>query len=243
MFCSPERYVQGKDATKQLGSQMKAIGLEGPALLVAPATVRPFLEDSWKASLGASGIDHSVHDFKGECTEEEIATVVEEASRRKCKVIVGAGGGKAIDTAKAAANHLNIPVVSCPTVASTDAPCSALSVIYNTDGSFNKYMFMPRHPVLVLVDTAVIARAPKRALVGGLGDALATWYEARTVKEACKANFLQGKPTLTGTALAKICCDILLEDGPAAAHAVDCQVCTPALERVVEGMASKFYVC
>ena len=96
------------------------------------------------------------------------------------------------------------------------------------------YRFYTRHPALVLVDTTVIAQAPKRQLVAGLGDALATWFEARTVLQSHVNNQLGGKPTTSGTALAKLCHDILLADGPAACAAVDAGVATPALERIVE---------
>lgn len=84
------------------------------------------------------------------------------------------------------------------------------------------------------IDTGLVCKAPKRLLVGGLGDALATWFEARTVREACSNNFLGGKPTLTGTALAELCYNTLLSDGAAAVRAVEAQVVTPALERIVE---------
>jgi glycerol dehydrogenase len=132
------------------------------------------------------------------------------------------------------ADALGLPAVITPTLASTDSPCSALSVIYTPQGGVEGCRFYNRHPLLVLVDTEVVARAPKRQLVGGLGDALATWFEARTVRESCRHNVVGGLPTTTGTALAKLCCEILLADGPAACAAVEARATTPALERVVE---------
>ena len=80
------------------------------------------------------------------------------ARRHKAQVIVGAGGGNVLDTARAAAEGLNLPVVNCPTVASSDAPCSALSVIYTEEGVFQEYRFYRKNPDLVLVDTQVIAQ-------------------------------------------------------------------------------------
>ncbi|NQU37232.1 MAG: glycerol dehydrogenase, partial [Actinobacteria bacterium] len=149
-------------------------------------------------------------------------------------VVVGAGGGKTLDTARAIAANLGIPVVNCPTLASTDAPCSALSVVYTADGRVEDYLFYPRNPELVLVDTTVIANAPRRFLVSGMGDALATWFEARTVIHAHKSNQVHGGTTITAEALAQLCYQTLIADGATAAGDVEVHAVTPALERVVE---------
>ena len=50
--------------------------------------------------------------------------------------VVGVGGGKILDTSKAVAYENNIPVAIVPTLASTDAPCSALAVVYSDEGVF-----------------------------------------------------------------------------------------------------------
>lgn len=235
VFCSPERYVQGRDATEQLGDEMKKLGIVGPVAIVAGPSAKRILADAWARTLGSSGYEYHVFTFHGECTDSEIDTIAEESKRLGCKVVIGAGGGKVIDTSRAVADLLDAPAINCPTAASSDAPCSALSVVYNENGSVKRYLFFKRHPLLVLVDTSVIARSPKRLLVSGLGDALATWYEARTVQETgCKCNFLGGRPTLAGTALAKLCKDTLLADGPAAVEAMTTKSVTPAFERVVE---------
>jgi glycerol dehydrogenase len=67
-----------------------------------------------------------------------------------------------------------------------------------------------------------------------MGDALATWFEAKTVMEAKKANQVGGSTTISAAALAKLCYETLLEDGLAALNAVRSQSVTPALERLVE---------
>jgi glycerol dehydrogenase len=179
-------------------------------------------------------MEHAVQPFGGECTTREVATIVDAAQTLEARVIVGAGGGKVLDAARATAAELDLPVVNCPTTASSDAPCSALSVLYTDDGEFDRYLFYRRNPDLVLVDTSVVARAPLRLLVAGMGDALATWFEARTVIEAHRTNQLHGATTMAAGALARLCFDTLVAEGPAACEAVRQGVVTPALERLVE---------
>lgn len=234
VFGAPGRYVQGRDATAALGAEMARLGLTGPALIVTSPAPRRLLESVWQQSLGAAGIAYALHAFGGECSQAEIDTVVAAARGEAATVVVGAGGGKVLDTARAAAAALDLPVVNCPTTASSDAPCSALSVVYTEDGAFDRYLFYRRNPDLVLVDTTAVARAPARLLVAGMGDALATWFEARTVIEARRPNQLHGATTATAGALARLCYEILLADGPAAVRAVTTGAVTPALERLVE---------
>lgn len=234
VFASPGRYVQGPGATHELGRELKRLGLSGPVLIVAGGTARRELEPIWRSVLPAEGIEPEVVAFAGECSLEEIGRLVRLGRDGGHGAVIGAGGGKVADTARAVADELGLPAIVTPTLASTDAPCSALSVIYSPAGGVVGFRFYNRHPLLVLVDTEVVARAPKRHLVGGLGDALATWFEARTVRESCRHNVAGGLPTTTGTALARLCCEILLADGPAACAAVEAGVPTPALERVVE---------
>ena len=233
-FCAPSRYVQGRNATQQLGAEMQKIGLSGPVFIIAGTHAAELLAADWKRSFDEAGFRFEVFKFGGECSGNEIRRCKDAASKFGAKTIVGAGGGKVLDTARAVAAELNAGIVNCPTLASSDAPCSALSVVYTEEGQFSEYKFYPRNPDLVLVDSSIVAKGPARLLVAGMGDALATWFEARTVVEAKKKNQVGGATTLSGEALASLCYDTLLEDGVAALHAVRNQVVTPALERLIE---------
>jgi glycerol dehydrogenase len=213
---------------------MRKIGLDGRAFIIASKTARKELEGIWRESFSMHGVSHEVLTFSGECSRDEIARCRHEASRFGANSIVGVGGGKVLDAARAVAHELNIPVVTCPTVAASDAPCSAVSVVYSEDGVFEKVLTFPRNPALVLVDSSVIARAPVRYLVSGMGDALATWFEAETAARAHKRNVVGGKATIAALNLANLCYRTLLADGLAAVQAVKHQAITPALERVIE---------
>ena len=105
-----------------------------------------------------------------------------------CDLVIGIGGGKTLDTAKAVAFYKKVPVLICPTIASTDAPCSALSVIYTDAGVFEEYLFLPANPNMVLMDTDIISQSPVRLTVSGMGDALATYFEARACQISGAAN-------------------------------------------------------
>ncbi len=234
VFCSPSRYTQGKNATAALGAEMTGLGLSGPALIVSSRSPIRLLSETWNSTLAEAGIAYSVHEFGGECSLAEIERIKQVAQQQKSQVIIGAGGGKVLDAARAVAADLNLPIVNCPTVASSDSPCSALSVIYSDEGIVQGCRFHRKNADLVLVDTQIIAQSPPRLLVAGMGDALATWFEAKTCFDGGIKNLRGGLSTQSALALAKLCYRTLLADGADALRSVQTQVVTPALERLVE---------
>jgi glycerol dehydrogenase len=227
----PGRYVQGPAATQHLGEE--AAKLAPKALLLAD----PFVDDTILPELmpviEASIKVHRLR-FAGECSDEEIERLVALGDEQKAGVVIGMGGGKTLDTAKAVAHFAKIPVIIVPTLASTDAPCSALSVIYTPQGEFKRYLVLPKNPDVVLVDTTIIAQAPVRFLVSGMGDALATWFEAHSCQQAYRSNMTGRVGSMTAYSLAELCYQTLLTYGEAAKAACQAKVTSPALEHVVE---------
>lgn len=225
----PGRYVQGAGALDLLGEEAARLGRK-PLALVDRA-VADLLGDALR---GKDGAPFEQEAFGGECSEPEIARLEAVAKRKGSDLIIGIGGGKALDTAKALAHALGRPVIIVPTLASTDAPCSALSVIYTPEGAFHRYLFLPQNPQVVLVDSAMIAHAPARFLVAGMGDALSTWFEAEDCRVKGAGN-MTGRPGgAAAHALARLCYDTLLEYGEQALRACERKVVTPALERIIE---------
>ena len=172
--------------------------------------------------------------FGGECTRAEIYRLVNECRRLKIDVIVGIGGGKVLDTAKATGHYTHLPVVVAPTSASSDAPCSAAAIIYHEDGTLEERKVLRRNPDTVIVDTAIIAKAPARLFAAGLGDALATYYEMHECESADTANFFGHKVTLAASAIACQCRDTVLAEGRLAYRAVRDGLLTRAVEDVTE---------
>ncbi len=224
----PSRYVQGAGALALLPEEARRLG--DTALAVVDPMVLPALGAVAQQGTIVIALDR----FGGECSDEEIARLTAHARDLDANVIIGAGGGKALDTAKAVAHALGLPVAVVPTLASTDAPCSALSVIYTAEGAFKRYLVLPRNPDLVLVDSEIIVQAPVRFLVSGMGDALSTRFEAEDC-QASGAGNMTGRPGgMTAQGLARLCYDTLLADGTAARRDCAARTVTPALERVIE---------
>lgn len=232
VLISPLKYLQGNNELSNLGTYVRGFGHN--ALLVASKDdeerVRQQLDEAEKKE--NFNLIHG--DFKEECTKKEIERLRRKSAENDCDVIVGLGGGKALDTAKAVAHFEDKPVIIVPTIASSDAPCSSLAVVYTENGEFEEYLFFKKNPDLVLVDTGIIAKAPSRFLIAGMGDALSTYLEARACREANANNIPGGKSTLAALAVAELCYETLLSDSLKALAACDNNVVTPALENIIE---------
>jgi glycerol dehydrogenase len=232
IMISPSRYIQGEGELNSLRNYAGEFGKK--ALLVASRSGRERFKTELEAPERIYSLEMIVGDFMGECTKSEIERLRRMAVDNDCAVIIGLGGGKAIDTAKAVSFYTSKPVIIVPTIASTDAPTSKLSIIYNADGTFEEYFHLNKNPDLVLVDTGVIARAPVRFLVAGMGDALATYFEARSCLQSNADNMSGGKSTKAAYAIATVCFETLMADSLEAKAACAADMVTPALENIVE---------
>ncbi len=230
ILISPSRYVQGEGELGNLGGFVKPFGKK--ALLVAHKDDQARVQKLLDAAIKSEPFEIVYGQFKGECSMKEIER--QRALSKDCDVIIGLGGGKALDTAKAASHFENKPVIVVPTIASTDAPCSSLAVIYTEESVFEQYMFFKKNPDLVLVDVGIIASAPARFLVAGMGDALSTWFEARSCARSNANNIPGGKSTMAALAIAELCYKTLLEDSLKAKAACEAKAVTKALENIVE---------
>lgn len=213
---------------------MEILGLGGPALIVTSPQPRRLLEATWQTAFNEAHMGFQVHLFAGECTDAEVNAIASAVRAAGSATIIGAGGGKTLDAARAAAADLQLPFVACPTIASTDAPCSAVAIIYDASGVFVRARILPRNPALVLVDTQIIAQAPVRTLIAGMGDALSTMFEAKACVRSGALNVRGGSCTLAAMAMAELCYRTLLADGAQALADARANRVTPALERIIE---------
>lgn len=232
IFISPSKYVQGPGEMKHLGDYAEKLGTKALVLISESGFKRigAELEESFVESKCSIILDF----FNGECSKNEVDRLLGIAQNKECNLIIGIGGGKILDTAKAVAYYLDVPVAICPTIASTDAPCSALSVLYTDEGVFDSYLFLKANPNLVLMDTAIITKSPARLTVSGMGDALATYFEARACLASNAGTCAGGTSTMAAMALAELCYNTLLDEGLKAKLSLESGACTKAVEKIIE---------
>lgn len=232
IFQSPSKYVQGPGEMNNIGAYAAQFGGKALCLISAGGLKRQGAQI--EKSFQNAGCGLVFENFNGECCHSEINRILAIVQENGCDVVIGVGGGKIFDTAKAVSFYAKLPVMICPTIASTDAPCSALSVIYTEEGTFLEYLPLPANPNLVMMDTAIIAASPVRLTVSGMGDAMATYFEARACAASGGTTTAGGKVGLAALGIAKLCYDTLISEGVKAKTALEARACTKAVERVIE---------
>lgn len=232
VFLSPGKFVIGKDELYHLGEHIRQFGSN--ALLLAHKDDSDRVQNILDETCAKYQVKIVNGAFEGECTYKEVERIKEMHKKQNYDCIIGLGGGKAIDTAKCLADQCNLPMLSVPTIVSTDAPCSSMAVIYDENHRYVENYYTKRSPAVVLIDSQIIANAPERFLVAGIGDAYATYFEAEACMRVNATNYGQGKSTLAAFELAKLCYKTLLENAEMALIACREHVVTPALENVIE---------
>lgn len=218
-----------------LGAVVAPYG-ERPIVVTDPV-VHDLLGERLIAILSAAGLEPEVRLLTGEITAA--ATDAIAASTRGlggAGVVVGVGGGKSLDAAKAVSLQLGLPVVTVPTIASNDSPTSSAIAIYDDDHRLVSVGAMPANPHTVLVDTELVANAPVRFLRAGIGDAVAKKFEAAACSAGTGVTTLGTRPLLIGSAIADACYTTIRQHGPAGLASCERGEVDASLEALVEAV-------
>ncbi len=171
---APAKVLRGSQVLEQAGEVLAALGSR-PLLVGGDRTLaltqprlQPVLEH----------LQFKIASYGSNCSEASLAYLRQAATAHQADLIIGVGGGKALDAAKLLAYQQQLPVVTIPTSAATCAAWTALSNVYSDQGAFLYDVSLARCPDLLLLDYSLIQTAPQRTMVAGIGDALAKWYEA-----------------------------------------------------------------
>lgn len=230
-------YLQGPGLLNEIEKYVSLFGHKHVYL------IDNFFYEEWNQKLAAmyetSESEFCSYVYEGEVSHSNIDIFRKQTIDDEVEVVVAIGGGKTIDVAKMIAADRDCALVVCPTIASTDAPTSAMSILYSDEGKMNEVVLHKKNPELVLVDSKIIINAPVRFLVAGMGDALSTYFEGVSNTQTAHENYVWCDKktflsTISGQAVARACYDTLLRDGMQAKIACEKHLLTPALENVIE---------
>jgi len=164
-----QAWEESSEAIARLGKRPLVVG--GDRTL---ATLTPKLQ----FVLEQQQLSYSLASYSPDCSEASLTLLREAVASHQADLIIGIGGGKALDTSKLLAYQCRLPIVTVPTSAATCAAWTALSNVYTEVGAFLYDVALDRCPDLLVLDYSLIQTAPQRTLVAGIGDAIAKWYEA-----------------------------------------------------------------
>lgn len=204
---APAEYYCESGILSESGNIISRFGQR--AYIIAGRTAYSVVGDKLTKALDGRYISHSLGFLEGYPTYDKVVTLTGRAYEENADVIIGIGGGKVCDTAKAVANARNIPVVMIPTVAATCACWAARSILYDPQGSFDRALWNENNPNVIIADTDILMAAPKRYLAAGILDTLAKWYEFEPLIPSDPGDIVLQQDV----AIAKLAFDILLSYG------------------------------
>lgn len=213
--------AQSADAFRELGTR---------ALIIGGKTAFEAALNQVQTACAQAGVEIvSTEWYGGECTHAHMDRLAAIGRAGKADLVVGIGGGKALDTAKGCADQLNVPIITVPTIAATCAAVTSLSVVYDDEGVYIESMLEKRPAACALIDPDIIAHAPSCYLRAGMGDAMAKHVESmmasrgRTLTHTCTLAVTIGQ-----TAFYPI-----LQYGVQAMQDVDNHIASEALKQVI----------
>lgn len=227
----PATIIRGPGAIESLGNVCSTLGQR--ALVIGGHRARAAIREHIEAQLAECNITLVGDEwFGGDSTRSQIDRLKALAKTQEADLLIGVGGGKALDTVKATAAELGLPLVTVPTIAATCAAITPLTVTYTEEGLFLDLYKLPKAPDAVIIDSQLLAMAPLRWLSAGLGDTLAKWYEFRALGKSEETTAIAA----ASVANSRICYDMIHLYGGEACAGVREQRNTPALEQVLDAI-------
>lgn len=178
------------------------------------------------------GSDITVKDeiwYGGEASFENVELLKQEEQIQQADMIFAVGGGKALDTCKALGEQLDKPVFTFPTIASTCAATTAVSIMYYPDGSFRQPYFFEKPANHAFINTTIIGNAPEKYIWAGMGDTYAKYYEASVSSRGEElVHYLR-----LGVNVSQMCVEPVLAYGEKALQDIRRGECSYELEQVI----------
>ncbi|KUO90339.1 MAG: glycerol-1-phosphate dehydrogenase [Caldivirga sp. JCHS_4] len=165
LFEVPRQVVFGPGAIGRVGDVLTALGLRRGLIITGHIHSRHI----------ATKVSEQCIDCQIMSDDElDLVDVVKGmAAFTDVDFIAGVGGGRVIDLSKVIAHRLNKHLISIPTVASHDGIASPY-VSFLMQDDLNKMGLgkVKKTPLAIIVDTSVVAEAPRVFLMSGIGELL-----------------------------------------------------------------------
>lgn len=209
LLVAPKQVIRGAGCLAQAGEAIARLGKR--PLTVGGKKTFPLIDAAWQNLCSDQQLFAAQTTYHPDCAETSLVTLRQAVKENQADVIIGVGGGKALDTAKLLAYQCHLPVVTIPTSAATCAAWTALANIYSEQGAFRYDVALANCPDLLILDYDLLQSAPTRTIIAGIGDAIAKWYEASVSSGNDPATL-----TIAAVQQARILRDILLQKSVAA---------------------------
>lgn len=227
----PASVLRGRGAVNHLGAVCGRLGQR--ALLVGGARGIASVEERVADQLDQQMVSYLGHEtLSGPCCEEEIKQLADRLKHQGVEVVVATGGGRALDTAKAAGVLCNLPVVTLPSIAGTCSAVTPLTFRYHQSGQFRDMLPLSSGPAAVVIDADLLAASPLHWLSAGLSDALAKWYEYRAISDLGALSGLSGVARTNS----ELCYTLIEHYAAEACFAVRNRQANLALEQVLDAI-------
>ncbi|MDR0919943.1 MAG: iron-containing alcohol dehydrogenase family protein [Oscillospiraceae bacterium] len=184
----PEKYENEGDSIFLVG---KILSNYKKVLIVAGKTAYSGVRNNLEKSLSQNNIRYAVETFSGFPTKDKAEKYAEIIKREGYNAVIAIGGGRALDNGKLSAHFASVPVVTIPTVPSTCAAWSLLSVVYNENGGVVDYIFTTKTPIAVIADKNILLSAPIAYLNSGIADTVVKRYEVATYYDESENSFAE----------------------------------------------------
>uniref|UniRef100_A0A832H0K6 Iron-containing alcohol dehydrogenase family protein n=1 Tax=Oscillatoriales cyanobacterium SpSt-402 TaxID=2282168 RepID=A0A832H0K6_9CYAN len=173
---APSQVIRGRGILAEAVAAIAKLGQR--PFVVGGDTTLQLVQSQLQPALKQHKLQAAQMAYLPDCSETSLAALQTAFQAHQADSVIGIGGGKALDAAKLLAHQCATPVVTIPTSGATCAAWTALSNVYSNEGAFLYDVPLPQCPNLLILDYDLIATAPQRTLVAGIGDAIAKWYEA-----------------------------------------------------------------
>ena len=222
---APAQVMRGAGILAQAGAAIARLG-QRPLVVGGDRTLK--VSDFLYTALEQAGLSVTSASYGLDCSEIGLEELRQAVQQHNADLVIGIGGGKALDAAKLLAHQCHLPIVTIPTSAATCAAWTALSNIYSEQGAFRYDVGLPTCPNLLILDYDLVQTAPQRTLVAGIGDAIAKWYEA-----SVSSGHLEQTLIVAAVQQARVLRDLLFQKSAAALQAPGSEVWRDVVDATV----------